>query len=182
MATGSTEERKKRMVEAAKSRMVRRGAMRPKKTYRPPMSYPRQFTPQMREAQKKLIDSPEMESYMKSLIAEGYMVEIGGKPTSAETLATEAAADASSETDEEDTLVEGADEDDASGLEEAPQDVEGSAEEAAAEGEENEEGPVLGAGGMADTRDPEVMDHEDPRKSISAAPSFEDYLKSRSSS
>eukprot|EP00566_Odontella_aurita_P027896 CAMPEP_0113569780 /NCGR_PEP_ID=MMETSP0015_2-20120614/24602_1 /TAXON_ID=2838 /ORGANISM="Odontella" /LENGTH=193 /DNA_ID=CAMNT_0000472485 /DNA_START=154 /DNA_END=731 /DNA_ORIENTATION=+ /assembly_acc=CAM_ASM_000160 len=36
-----------------------------------------------------------------------------------------------------------------------------------------------GAGGMFDTRDPETMDHEDPRKSISAAPSFEEYLKSR---
>lgn len=37
----------------------------------------------------------------------------------------------------------------------------------------------LGAGGMADTRDPEVFEHEDPRKSISAAPSFEEYLKQR---
>jgi hypothetical protein len=41
-------------------------------------------------------------------------------------------------------------------------------------------GPALGAGGMADTRDPAAMVHEDPRKSISAAPSFEEYLKSRS--
>ena len=37
----------------------------------------------------------------------------------------------------------------------------------------------LGAGGMADTRDPEAFEHEDPRKSISAAPSFEEYLKQR---
>lgn len=37
----------------------------------------------------------------------------------------------------------------------------------------------LGAGGMADTRDPDELDHEDSRKSISAAPSFEEYLKSR---
>eukprot|EP00571_Detonula_confervacea_P005824 CAMPEP_0172329308 /NCGR_PEP_ID=MMETSP1058-20130122/60813_1 /TAXON_ID=83371 /ORGANISM="Detonula confervacea, Strain CCMP 353" /LENGTH=71 /DNA_ID=CAMNT_0013046479 /DNA_START=580 /DNA_END=795 /DNA_ORIENTATION=- len=37
----------------------------------------------------------------------------------------------------------------------------------------------VGAGGMADTRDPEASDDEDPRKSISAAPSFEEYLKSR---
>jgi len=36
-----------------------------------------------------------------------------------------------------------------------------------------------GAGGMADTRDPEPQDDEDPRKSISAAPSFEEYLKQR---
>jgi len=36
----------------------------------------------------------------------------------------------------------------------------------------------LGAGGMADTRDPDALDH-DPRKSISSAPSFEEYLKSR---
>ena len=40
-------------------------------------------------------------------------------------------------------------------------------------------GPTLGAGGMADTRDPDAMEHEDPRKSISAAPSFEEYLKMR---
>jgi hypothetical protein len=37
----------------------------------------------------------------------------------------------------------------------------------------------LGAGGMADTRDPDALAHDDPRKSISAAPSFEEYLKSR---
>eukprot|EP00584_Thalassiosira_punctigera_P019136 CAMPEP_0172572668 /NCGR_PEP_ID=MMETSP1067-20121228/135795_1 /TAXON_ID=265564 ORGANISM="Thalassiosira punctigera, Strain Tpunct2005C2" /NCGR_SAMPLE_ID=MMETSP1067 /ASSEMBLY_ACC=CAM_ASM_000444 /LENGTH=74 /DNA_ID=CAMNT_0013365251 /DNA_START=512 /DNA_END=736 /DNA_ORIENTATION=- len=37
----------------------------------------------------------------------------------------------------------------------------------------------LGAGGMADTRDPEEYKDEDPRKSISAAPSFEEYLKQR---
>jgi hypothetical protein len=32
---------------------------------------------------------------------------------------------------------------------------------------------------MADTRNPDAMVHEDPRKSISAAPSFEEYLRSR---
>ncbi|KAL7530255.1 hypothetical protein ACHAWF_003301 [Thalassiosira exigua] len=37
----------------------------------------------------------------------------------------------------------------------------------------------VGAGGMADTRDPEAFADEDPRKSISAAPSFEEYLKQR---
>ncbi|KAL7550227.1 hypothetical protein ACHAWF_013463 [Thalassiosira exigua] len=37
----------------------------------------------------------------------------------------------------------------------------------------------VGAGGMADTRDPEEHQDEDPRKSISAAPSFEEYLKQR---
>merc|ERR1711935_242672 len=37
----------------------------------------------------------------------------------------------------------------------------------------------LGAGGMADTRDPNAFQDEDPRKSISAAPSFEEYLKMR---
>jgi hypothetical protein len=37
----------------------------------------------------------------------------------------------------------------------------------------------IGAGGMADTRNPDAFVHEDPRKSISAAPSFEEYLKSR---
>jgi len=36
-----------------------------------------------------------------------------------------------------------------------------------------------GAGGMYDTRDPDAKDDDDPRKSISAAPSFEEYLKSR---
>jgi hypothetical protein len=41
------------------------------------------------------------------------------------------------------------------------------------------EGPKIGAGGMADTRDPEPVNHEDPRKSISQAPSFEEYLKQR---
>jgi hypothetical protein len=41
-------------------------------------------------------------------------------------------------------------------------------------------GPELGAGGMADTRNPEPVKHEDPRKSISEAPSFEEYLKMRS--
>jgi len=37
----------------------------------------------------------------------------------------------------------------------------------------------IGKGGMADTRDPEPYKDEDPRKSISAAPSFEEYLKQR---
>merc|ERR1719445_485686 len=37
----------------------------------------------------------------------------------------------------------------------------------------------LGAGGMADTRDPDAFADADPRKSISAAPSFEEYLKMR---
>ena len=37
----------------------------------------------------------------------------------------------------------------------------------------------IGTGGMADTRDPAPVDHADPRKSISAAPSFEEYLKSK---
>jgi uncharacterized surface protein with fasciclin (FAS1) repeats len=41
-------------------------------------------------------------------------------------------------------------------------------------------GPELGAGGMADTRNPDALVHEDPRKSISDAPSFEEYLKMRS--
>lgn len=36
-----------------------------------------------------------------------------------------------------------------------------------------------GAGGMADTRNPDAKDDDDPRKSISAAPSFEEYLKAR---
>ncbi|CAM9592543.1 unnamed protein product [Ectocarpus sp. 4 AP-2014] len=37
----------------------------------------------------------------------------------------------------------------------------------------------IGTGGMADTRDPDALNHEDPRKSISAAPSFAEYLKSK---
>lgn len=37
----------------------------------------------------------------------------------------------------------------------------------------------IGSGGMADTRIVEASEHEDPRKSISAAPSFEEYLKQR---
>jgi len=40
-------------------------------------------------------------------------------------------------------------------------------------------GPHLGSGGMADTRDPEAFQHEDARKSISVAPSFEEYMKQR---
>ncbi|CAM9844895.1 unnamed protein product [Ectocarpus sp. 12 AP-2014] len=36
-----------------------------------------------------------------------------------------------------------------------------------------------GTGGMADTRDPAPVNHADPRKSISAAPSFAEYLKSK---
>ena len=32
---------------------------------------------------------------------------------------------------------------------------------------------------MADTRDPDTVNNDDPRKSISAAPSFEEYLKQR---
>jgi hypothetical protein len=32
---------------------------------------------------------------------------------------------------------------------------------------------------MFDTRDPEPVKHEDPRKSITAAPSFEEYMKMR---
>lgn len=39
--------------------------------------------------------------------------------------------------------------------------------------------PEIGAGGMADTRNPDTYEDEDPRKSISEAPSFEEYLKSR---
>jgi|TARA_B110000971_G_C19674669_1_gene348258 hypothetical protein len=42
-----------------------------------------------------------------------------------------------------------------------------------------EDEKVLGSGGMADTRDPETVNNDDPRKSISAAPSFEEYLKQR---
>ncbi len=37
----------------------------------------------------------------------------------------------------------------------------------------------IGSGGMADTRNPDAFTDEDPRKSISAAPSFEEYLKQR---
>eukprot|EP00529_Nitzschia_sp_RCC80_P038945 CAMPEP_0113487642 /NCGR_PEP_ID=MMETSP0014_2-20120614/25611_1 /TAXON_ID=2857 /ORGANISM="Nitzschia sp." /LENGTH=57 /DNA_ID=CAMNT_0000381339 /DNA_START=516 /DNA_END=689 /DNA_ORIENTATION=- /assembly_acc=CAM_ASM_000159 len=36
-----------------------------------------------------------------------------------------------------------------------------------------------GAGGMADTRNPDAFEDEDPRKSISETPSFEEYLKQR---
>jgi hypothetical protein len=43
----------------------------------------------------------------------------------------------------------------------------------------NSEEPKKGSGGMFDTRDPDAQDNEDPRKSISAAPSFEEYLKQR---
>ena len=32
---------------------------------------------------------------------------------------------------------------------------------------------------MADTRDPEAYEDEDPRKSIAEAPSFEEYMKQR---
>jgi hypothetical protein len=41
------------------------------------------------------------------------------------------------------------------------------------------DGPKKGAGGMADTRDPEAYEDADPRKSIKPAPSFEEYLKQR---
>ena len=37
----------------------------------------------------------------------------------------------------------------------------------------------IGSGGMADTRNPDAFEDADPRKSISAAPSFEEYLKQR---
>ena len=47
-------------------------------------------------------------------------------------------------------------------------------------GENPDEDGKLGAGGMADTRDPEPFVNEtDKRQSISQAPSFEEYLKSR---
>lgn len=39
--------------------------------------------------------------------------------------------------------------------------------------------PAKGAGGMFDTRDPTPVKHEDARKSISEAPSFEEYMKMR---
>lgn len=39
--------------------------------------------------------------------------------------------------------------------------------------------PEIGAGGMADTRNPDAYEDDDPRKSISAAPSFEEYMKQR---
>mmetsp|Transcript_46120 Transcript_46120/g.113147 ORF Transcript_46120/g.113147 Transcript_46120/m.113147 type:complete len:81 (+) Transcript_46120:16-258(+) len=42
-----------------------------------------------------------------------------------------------------------------------------------------EEEPKKGSGGMYDTRDPEEFVDEDARKSISAAPSFEEYMKQR---
>lgn len=42
-------------------------------------------------------------------------------------------------------------------------------------------GPVFGAGGMADTRDPDAFNDPDARKSISEAPSFEEYMKMRQS-
>ena len=46
--------------------------------------------------------------------------------------------------------------------------------------QENEGEGKLGAGGMADTRDPEPFVNEsDKRQSISQAPSFEEYLKQR---
>jgi hypothetical protein len=48
-----------------------------------------------------------------------------------------------------------------------------------AEQKEGEPKKHIGTGGMADTRDPEPKDDPDPRKSISKAPSFEEYLKSR---
>ncbi|KAG7359090.1 hypothetical protein IV203_015679 [Nitzschia inconspicua] len=41
------------------------------------------------------------------------------------------------------------------------------------------EQPEKGAGGMFDTRNPDAYQDEDPRKSISEAPSFEEYLKKR---
>lgn len=61
-------------------------------------------------------------------------------------------------------------------------DPSGSADPAHLGEEEKEKKGELGAGGMADTRDPDEMDHEDPRKSISAAPTFEEYVKMRQSS
>lgn len=44
---------------------------------------------------------------------------------------------------------------------------------------DDEEKKHIGTGGMADTRDPEPKDDPDPRKSISAAPTFEEYLKQK---
>ncbi|VEU38889.1 unnamed protein product [Pseudo-nitzschia multistriata] len=41
------------------------------------------------------------------------------------------------------------------------------------------EGPAIGKGGMADTRDPDAYEDDDARKSIAPAPSFEEYLKAR---
>jgi putative membrane protein len=38
---------------------------------------------------------------------------------------------------------------------------------------------TLGAGGMSDTRDPEAYSDNDPRKSISSAPTFEEYMMYR---
>ena len=48
------------------------------------------------------------------------------------------------------------------------------------EGSQADPNAEKGKGGMADTRDPEPFKNEDdPRKSISVAPSFEEYLKQR---
>lgn len=44
---------------------------------------------------------------------------------------------------------------------------------------EEEDDHKKGSGGMNDTRDPDPVDDPDPRKSISSAPSFEEYLKRR---
>jgi hypothetical protein len=42
--------------------------------------------------------------------------------------------------------------------------------------------PEKGAGGMFDTRNPDAIKHEDARKSISEAPTFEEYMKMRAAS
>ena len=55
----------------------------------------------------------------------------------------------------------------------------GGSASAAAVAEEDVKDPVKGAGGMADTRDPETREDDDVRKSISAAPTFEEYMKMR---
>lgn len=189
MATESAEERKKRIMEKTKSRMARRAMMRSKKTYRPPISYPRRFTPELRDAQKKLIDSPEMKAYMMSLIEDGYMVEIDGTAVTAEILeASSPTVSAEEEQEEEvDTSDEGSSDADPSASAEVSEDSGETGEEPGKDEQEEEAAgedadKMLGAGGMADTRDPEPMDHEDPRKSISSAPTFEEYLKSRPAS
>lgn len=41
------------------------------------------------------------------------------------------------------------------------------------------DGPKKGAGGMADTRDPEPSEEDDPRFSITEAPTFEEYMKAQ---
>lgn len=153
------------------------------------------------EARAAFADSPQMDELLSTLKERGYAVEAGGEMVDPDDddddengadgaeVSTEEATEGESGEGGPAAVVEGEQDTSAQAAaavapgepEDAVVEVEETKVEVGGEEDNEETGGVIGAGGMADTRDPETLDHDDPRKSISAAPSFEEYLKARAS-